>query len=371
LVNRERLVNEFLRLVQINGATRNERAVADYLQAQLGALGLQVVEDDAGEKVGSNCGNLIAKLSGTRSDVLPVLFSAHMDTIEPTAGIRPVIADGIIRTDGSTILGADDRAGIAIILEALRVLKEERIAHGDLEIVFTVAEEGGLHGVKQLDYTQLQARAGFVLDAGPGPIGVGCNRGPAQDRIEAFIQGRTAHAGFEPEKGINAIQVAGIALAKMQLGRIDAVTTANIGRIEGGRATNIVPDMVHLLGEARSHDEIKLQQQTNAMRQAIMEAVAAAGATAKVEVRRLYNAYHIDNQAAVVKLFLRAAQQVGLQPQLVATGGGCDGNIFNAQGIPTLNLSIGMNDAHTVNEWIRIKDLVQAAELVVALMQNA
>jgi len=366
-INTQRLLEEFLELVQVDCGTKDERPMADALRPKLEALGCTVVEDDAGAKIGGTAGNLIAVLEGSK-DAPALLFCAHMDRVSPGRGIKPIVEDGVIKSDGRTILAADDVAGIAAILEGIRTAQEQQIPHGRVEILFTVAEEGGLFGAKSVDASQFEAKAGFFLDSG-GPVGTIVVQAPAQKNVTATIHGRAAHAGVEPEKGINAIVVAAEALTKMKLGRIDAETTANIGLIQGGTATNIVPDRVELNGEARSRDQAKLDKQAAHMVEVIQSVCAAHGVEAEVVVKDSYQAFCLSEDDYPVKLAASAARAMGLEPRLQSTGGGSDANIINACGIPSVILGMGYHNVHTTQEIIPVDQLAAAAEFVLQIIK--
>ena len=368
-INKQRLLNEFLELVQIDSASKDERLMADALKPRLEALGFTVTEDDAGEKIGGTAGNLIAVLEGQK-DAPALLFCAHMDRVEPGRGIKPVVEDGAVKSDGTTILAADDVAGIAAVLEAVRTVQAQQIPHGRLEILFTVAEEGGLFGAKSLDAIALQAKAGFFLDMG-GPVGTIVVQAPAQKNISATVHGRAAHAGVAPEKGISAILVAAEALTKMKLGRIDEETTANIGLIQGGVATNIIPDRVELKGEARSLDQEKLNRQAEHMAEVIQSTCAAHGVEAEVSISDSYNSFRLTEADYVVQLAVKAAKAMGLEPQIESTGGGSDANIINGYGIPSVILGMGYTNVHTTDEAIPIDQLEAAAQYVLQLIKES
>ena len=363
-----RLVELFLDLVRIPSPSRREGAVAKLLQRELEALGFTVAFDRAGETVGGDIGNLIATLpaSDATIDAEPVMFSCHMDTVTPCENVRPIVSEGVIRSDGTTVLGGDDKGGIAAILEGIRRLRENKTPHGLIQVVFTVGEEVGLTGAQHLDYTQIQAKRAYVLDCG-GPLGELVVRGPAKDGITASIRGLTAHAGLSPEDGINAIQVAARAIDRMRLLRIDSETTANLGRIEGGGATNIVADHVQITAEARSLSNERLDQQSAHMRQCFEEAAREFGATATVAIERDYHAFSLSEDDPAVLHCTRAMRSLGLSPRLIGTGGGSDCNVFNRQGISAIDLAIGMTDVHTCRESLRIDDLEMSARLVEAL----
>ncbi|MGC9361107.1 MAG: M20/M25/M40 family metallo-hydrolase, partial [Anaerolineae bacterium] len=252
-IDRDRLLDVFLDLVRIASPSRQEQEVASYIRAYLEDLGIAVESDQAG--------NLYAYMEG---DGTPLAFTAHMDTVVPCEGVTPLVENGVVRSDGTTILGADDKSGVAAILEAVTALSEGSVVHRPLDLLFTVQEEIGLFGAKAVEVDRLRARMAIGLDA-EGQQGTLVVSAPGQNSLEAVVHGKAAHAGVEPEKGVSAIRVAAEAIASMPLGRIDEETTANIGVISGGRATNIVPDRVEIKGEARSHDEAKLASQTEAM----------------------------------------------------------------------------------------------------------
>jgi len=357
MINPDRLTSTFLELVQIDSPSGQEEEIARHLTVELSGLGLQVARDKTG--------NVIARLAGEGP---PILLSAHMDTVEPGQGVKPVIANGIITSDGTTILGGDDKSGVAAILEVLRALMEQDLPHPPLEVALTVSEETGLNGAKGLDLNTLRAREGIVLDSG-GPIGAIVVSAPSQDNIKATVHGKTAHAGVEPEKGINAIVVAAEAIAAMPLGRIDEETTANIGRIQGGMATNIIPDRVEMAGEARSHDERKLETQVQALTEALNKAAGRHGATVEIDVNRSYSTFQLSEADGIVQKAVAVAKTLGLTPALVPSGGGSDANVFNAGGIAAINVSTGMEKVHTTEERLAVDDLVKSAEFLLAVLR--
>lgn len=367
MINEKRIVEAFMDYVQISSPTKQEGQFAAFIAKELESLGLDVSIDDAGEKVGSDTGNVIAKLKGTVNGE-SILFSCHMDTVSPGVNIKPHIKDGVIYSDGTTVLGGDNKAGIASVIEALRTLKEQSIPHADIEVVFSIFEEGGLHGAKNLAYHQLNAKHVFVLDSGgdPGQIIV---KGPAQDKLEFKVIGKPAHAGVAPEEGISAIQVASDAISRMNLLRIDAETTANIGRIEGGSVTNIVPAEAIVIAEARSLNNDKLDAQSKHMVQCFLDAAEKFGAKVETKVTRMYSAFSVDEHADIVKKAITACDAIGLKPYTASSGGGSDTNIFNANGFSAINLGIGEKKPHTLEEHLHIKDLVATSELVLELIR--
>jgi tripeptide aminopeptidase len=366
MINCDRLVETFLTLCRMDTPARSEAPVADYLQTHLEALGMRCFRDRAGDVTGSNTGNLIATLPGTLPDAEPIFFAAHMDTVEPNPDVRIIVDGDIIRTDGSTILGADDRAGIAPILEALRTIVERNLPHGPIQAVFTVCEEVGLLGAKALDPSQLDARYGFVLDSAP-PVGAVVSAAPSQDSFKVTITGKPAHAGAEPEKGISAIQAAAHAIERMRLGRIDAETTANVGVIHGGEATNIVCPMVTMLAEARSRNPEKLKSQVQHMVETWEASAAHFGASVRIEIDHQYDAYRFTESDPIVARALAAARKIGLPASMKEAGGGSDANVFNAKGLPACVLGTAMTGVHTHEERAAISDLCATAEWVVAI----
>lgn len=371
MIDRTRLVAEFLELVRIDSLSRREGRIAKRLGETLTGLGAAVEEDDAGQKVGGEAGNLLAKLPGTVPGAPALLLCAHMDTVVPGENVKPVVSGDVIRTDGTTVLGGDDKSGLVAILETLRVLREDRIPHGPIDVLFTICEEYGLLGAKHFDAGRLRARTGLVLDVdGACELVV---RAPAANKMVFTVHGLEAHAGVCPEQGISAIKVAGEAIAAMRLGRIDAETTANLGLIEGGLAVNIVPNRVRLRGEARSLSLQKLEAQTDHMRRCFEEAAARHRtrvgerlhtARAETRVERDYDRLDLPVDAPIVRLTERAAANLGKPFTTRATGGGSDANVLNGRGLQVANLACGMREIHTVNEWIDVKDMVATTELL-------
>lgn len=369
MINEQRLVEEFLELVQIDSETKHESVIAPILKKKFEALGVTVVEDDAASKTDHGAGNLICTLEGTKKDVDPIYFTSHMDTVVPANGVKPSIKDGYVITDGTTILGADDKAGIAAMYEAIRVLKEDNLEHGTIQFIITVGEESGLVGAKALDPAMLKAKYGFALDS-DGPVGNIIVAAPTQAKVRAIVHGKTAHAGVAPEKGISAITVAAKAISKMPLGRIDKETTANIGRFQGGSQTNIVCDYVEILAEARSLINEKMEAQVAKMKEAFESTAAKMGTTADVEIEVMYPGFKLGDGDEVVEVAKRAMTAIGLSPELLQSGGGSDANIFAGHGVPTVNLAVGYEEIHTKNERMPIAELVKLSEAVVAVIKE-
>jgi len=357
-------------MCRVNTPARKEKVLVDIIQPQLEALGLTCVRDKANVNTGGDCGNLIATLPANMPGATPIFFSSHFDTVEPNPNLIVVIEDGLIRTDGTSILGADDKGGMAPIIEAVRVITENDIPHGEIQLLLTVSEEIGLLGAHHIDRSLISAGMGFVLDTGP-PVGTVVFTAPTQDTLDITITGRPAHAGFEPEKGISAIQVIARAIERMKLGRIDAETTANVGIIQGGQATNIVCPEVKVRAEARSRDGMKLRNQVQHMMDTLHEAAGEFGATVDVKINHMYDTYRLTENDEVVRIAQTAARSLNLETGLREAGGGSDANVFNAMGIPTCVLGTGMRNIHTHQECIHIDDLVRSAEWVVAIAKVA
>lgn len=371
MINKERLIGLFLELVQIDSETGDERYIADVLKQKFTELGLQVKEDDSKSVTGHGAGNLIATLPANETGIEPIFFTCHMDTVTPGKGIKPVIGeDGWIRSDGTTILGSDDKAGLASLLEVIKVLSEQEMKHGQIQFVITVGEESGLMGSRAMKPGDVDAKYGYALDSS-GETGTICIAAPAQARLEIEIHGKSAHAGVNPEDGISAIQVAGKAISRMKLGRIDSETTANIGKFEGGGASNIVPEYAKLYAEARSLVLEKVENQVASMKEAVESACRDYGARGNVQSRILYPAFKLSEADAVVQVAKQATANLGFSGKTFATGGGSDANVFNGHGIPTANLAVGYEDIHTTSERIKADDIVKAAGFVLEIIRVA
>ncbi len=368
-MDRERILKTFFDLVQIDSETGNEKAVAEYLEEILKGLGFAVAYDDANKKFPSNTGNLIAKRGDTTAQSC-LLLSAHMDTVVPGIGVKPSIEGDYIVSDGTTILGGDDKAGVTAIIEGIQLADRSGAEIRPLEIVFCIAEEGGLNGSKYLDYSKVDAKRALVFDSG-GEVGNIITRGPGQDKIDIIVKGKAAHAGVAPENGISAIQVASEAISKMKLLRIDDDTTANIGIIQGGEATNIVCSEVVVKAEARSRSEEKLNAQTAHMVDCFKRAAAENGTAVEIDVARVYQSFSVEDDSEIVKLVANAMQRIDITPNCVASGGGSDTNNYNNSGIAAVNIAVGMERVHTVRERIKVESLLRATELVAELVKEA
>ncbi len=370
MIQTERLVNTFLDLVKLDSESKQERAVADYVTAKLRALGYDVKEDDAGEAIGGNAGNVIAYKAGNCAGK-SVLFCAHMDTVVPGNGVKPIVEHEIIRSDGTTVLGGDDKAGIAAILEAVTVLEEDAVTHGPVRVIFTVAEEIGLLGAKHINLDEIpNVDAAFFFDSSGLPCEI-CVASPYHVDVTVTFRGKAVHAGVEPEKGISAIQMAAKAIAAMKLGRLDEESTANIGMIEGGRATNVVAEETILYGEARSLKKEKVDAQIADMIQCCQDAADEMGGIIDVAVEECYAAIDLSPESVPVQLASAAARRIGLEPQLLKSGGGSDANIFCGKGIPAANVGVGMEKVHSIEEYVTIQDMQAAASFILAVIEEA
>ena len=377
MINRQRLIDEFAKQAAIDSPSYKEAAIADYLEFRFKQLGATVEFDDAGAKIGSESGNLIARLPGSKAGK-PLLISVHMDTVTPAENVDPVLSGGIFTSAGDTILGADDKAGIVEAIEAIEVLHEQQIPHVPLEIVITVCEEQGLLGAKQLDFSRLNAKQGIALDT--TGVDIVINRAPAANRFKVDIFGHEAHAGVCPELGVSAIEIASRAIAKMTLGRIDHETTANIGTIEGGLASNIVARQVTLQGEVRSHDADKLRQQTEQIVMALEEEVDKATiqvegtskrASMTLELNEDFPLMQVAEDAPILKTIREAGEALNRPQEIRAAGGGSDANIYNGQDIDMVILATGMDKVHTINERVSVDDMVKVSELLVEIIRRA
>ncbi|TGA98212.1 M20/M25/M40 family metallo-hydrolase [Sporolactobacillus shoreae] len=366
LINKDRLVNTFFELVEVDSETGNEASISKLLKEKFTELGFDVKEDNAKALTGHGANNLIGTLPGNVTGT-PIFFGSHMDTVFPGKKIKPSVIDGNIVSDGTTILGSDDKAGLSALIEAFSVVKEDQIQHAELQIIITIGEESGLLGAKALDTSLIHADYGFELDS-DGPVGDIVIAAPYQTKFKVDLFGRTAHAGIAPEKGISAITMAAIAIARMPLGRIDESTTANIGSFEGGKATNIVCDNVRILAEARSLERSKLDQQVGLMKDAFEQTASEMGGHANVDIQFMYPGYRFDPSEEIVQLAEKAVASVGRTAKMLSSGGGSDANVINGKGIKTINLGVGYEKIHTTQERMPITELVKTSELVLSLI---
>lgn len=367
MVNKERLVKHFLEYVQIDSESRNELQFAKHLEKELIELGFEVSFDQVGEKIGGNCGNLIARKKGRVEGA--VFLSSHMDTVTPGIGVKPIINGDVITSDGTTILGGDDKGGIVSIMEAIRTLIDKEEDHPDIEIMFAVAEEIGLLGSRYVDQTQLTAKIGYVLDSSK-PVGAIICSAPSETTMEVTVKGKPAHAGTEPENGISAIMIASRAIDRMNLLRLDEETTANIGIIQGGTATNIVTPELYIKAEARSLDNDKLKKQVDHMKACFDEAATYYGGQVIFDAVQNYDTYKVDEKDPSVKRAIQSFESLDMDWNLQATGGGSDVNNLREKGIDCVNLGIAMTACHTLQENIKISDMVNISTVLHNIISN-
>ncbi len=374
-INRERLAATFTELCQISSPSRREGAIAAYLKQAFTDLGADAIyEDDSAGRTGSESGNLIVRFNGSRPDLEGLFFSCHMDTVEPGIGVEVVRTGDIFTSKGDTILGGDDKTGIAAVLELMALLKENNTSHPTLEVVITTCEEIGLLGAKNLEYQKLQTKYGYALDStGNNHVVIGA---PAANKIKVEIKGMAAHAGLCPEAGINALALAAQALTMIRMGRLDEESTCNFGMIQGGVATNIIPELVVLRGEVRSHSREKLVRYTEEIFKTFQKIVAdwqgnpATGdhrPSVAIDIVDDYPPLALAEDAPVLLRIKKAAGACCKELHYIVAGGGSDANIFNGVGLPTAIVASGMNKVHTVNEQLDLNDLVNLTELLFAL----
>ncbi|MDR2587415.1 MAG: M20/M25/M40 family metallo-hydrolase [Coriobacteriales bacterium] len=376
-MNPERLLNTFFELVRIDSPSLREGAVAAYCKTALEQAGCTVRFDDSAARTGSDTGNLIATLparvgQGDRalapSPFSALFFSAHMDTVTPAEGIEPVVADGVITSAGETVLGGDDKAGVAAIIELVRVLAEGDAPHPEIGVLLSVGEEIGLLGAREMTLEGFNGEPCFVLDANgsPGVVIIGA---PYHYLFTATFTGKAAHAGIEPEKGTSAIVLASEAVAAMDLGRLDEHTTANVGTITGGSAFNIVADSCVVTGETRALDKQRVDEVNAQITAACTEAVQGTEGSVSIEWEEEYRGFKADENDPLVQHVLGAARSLGLPAQVALTGGGSDANVFAEKGLRPLVLGTGMTDVHSPNESLAVKDLEDLARLCIAITQ--
>jgi tripeptide aminopeptidase len=360
----------FLELAAIPSPSRHERAVADRCSAYLGDLGLEAHED-APPKPGDEAGNLICRIPATAGESgTPILLCAHMDTVQPSTGIEPVVADGIVTNRLDTILGGDNKAAVAAMLEGVRRIVAEGRPHAGIELILSVQEETGLQGVKALDCSQLAARIGYVYDHS-APIGLLATTCPSQYSIDATFIGRSAHAGIAPQDGRNAIAAAAHALSELRFGRLDEETTANVGTIAGGVARNIVADRCEVRLEVRSLNHERALKECQLMLDALAHAANVAECELETTATQEYRAYKLRRTDPVVQVAWVALEAHGFMPSLQATGGGADSHLFNERGIPCVNIANGMDLIHTPDERIAVADIEAMADVTLALVEGA
>lgn len=359
----------FLELAALRSPPGEEREVADVVSAYVRDLGLDVDEDDAGAEVGSTIGNLYTRLEPT-ADGVPIFLCAHLDTVPPDGPLEPVVDDGVVRNAGGTILGADDKSAVAVMLEATRRVLAENRPHAGIELLFTPKEEVGLLGAAAFDHTRLQAQLGYVYDQA-APIGEIVLGAPYSQAMKVRFHGRASHSGMYPEEGRSAIAAAARAIADLRLGRVDDESTANVGTIKGGTAGNIVPEWCFFDAEARSHDERKLADLVQEMLETFAFAASLADCEVETSVKKSYRGYRFKRDDLAVQLAAAALERSGHAPTYVLSGGAADANVFNELGLACVNLANGMTAIHTPDEHIAVEDLDAMVEITLALVDAA
>ena len=371
MISTDRMTNHLIDIIKIDSISRKELDVALKLQKEMEEIGADCYYDEVGEKIGGNVGNLIVKIKGNEKKANSFFLSSHMDTVGPGEGIKPIIENGVMKSEGATVLGSDDKSGVSIIVEVLRTIKEKNLPHGDIEIAFTICEEIGLLGAKYIDESNFQSKYGIVLDSStPDRLVLKC---PASDILNVKIHGLEAHAGLCPENGVSAVQIASDAISNMKLGRINEITTANIGYIRGGNAINIIPKLVEIKVEARSHNTEMLDKQVKDMCNCFYEASKKYEQTidkkpfkptVEININRVYNKMDVSAKSKITKLVEKAVENLNYSIKHHTSGGGCDANYFNDKGIKCVNLGTGMYELHTVNEYLKLDEFYRSAEIL-------
>ncbi|MBE6019185.1 MAG: M20/M25/M40 family metallo-hydrolase [Clostridiales bacterium] len=370
-MDKERIINLFTELTAVDSLSRGERRMADILAEELRRLGFDVIEDDAGEKIGSDTGNLYAFLKGTDPGKKPVLLSAHMDTVVPGIGKKAVVDHeaGVITSQGDTILGADDVAGIVQILEGVRYVTGSGSGYGDIEVLFTVAEEVYGLGASAFDYSRIRSGSAYVIDMS-GRVGKAAVAAPSIITFGFTVKGRPAHAGFDPGAGINAIAIASDIIAETKQGLVSDGLTLNIGTISGGSVSNIVSETCSCTGEVRGSDHDAACRALDELRDRVERKAAAAGASCTFDSEVMIKAYRTDESEDVCGTFLKACRGIGVEPEFVSTRGGSDNNVFALHGIPGIVVGCGMRNTHSTSEYIYLDDLFRGVELVSRIIQE-
>lgn len=367
MLSRERMQERFLELIKIYSPSGGEKEQCRWLMDYFKERGIEASMDEAGAAYGGNGGNIIARIKGEPADT-PICFAAHLDQIEPCKDVKAVVDGHIIRTDGTTTLGGDDKGAVASILEIVEDILESGKPHKEFYILFTVSEETSMMGTKHMDPARLPCSNMVIADA-TGPAGIIAYKAPAMEAVRCTVRGRKAHAGIEPEKGINAIVAASRAISRMHMGRIDEETTSNIGRIQGGGATNIVTDEVTFTAEIRSHSMEKLRAQVNHMEECLKRAAQEMGASCEMEHELAYPSLEVSLDSDLYRITAKAMEAEGIEPKPMVIGGGSDGNILAGYGCSSIILSVGMMDVHTVQEAIDMDELWKATRVMSRMIQ--
>ena len=366
-----RVVDFFLELCAIPSPPGEERAVADRVTRELDAIGLEWEEDDCGPAIGSNAGNVLCRLPGKRDEGIPIFLCAHFDTVPLVGALEPVVGDdGVVRNSGGTILGADNKSALAVMVEAARRIVEELRPHAGVELLFTPMEEIGLVGADAFDTARLEARVGYVYDQA-APIGDVVTGSPTAQELALTFVGRAAHAGMYQEEGRSAIVAAARAIADMPLGRIDEHTSANVGIVRGGTARNVVAERCTLEAEVRSHDDGRVTEVVQQILDAAAFAASVSDCTLESRVESKYRGYRFGDDDLAIRLAVEALARSGFEARLGLSGGAADANVFNARGLRCVNLANGMTDIHTPDERIATSDLDRMVDVTLALVDVA
>lgn len=368
MLNQNDILNTFKKLVSIDSPSKCERQMCDYIKSRLDELEIDYDEDLTGEKIGGNCGNLYAYIPGEK-DAEPILLSAHMDTVEPSKGKKAIVHDdGLITSDKTTVLGSDDLAGVTAVIEALDEIKQNNIHHRPIEILFSVSEETLCDGVRHFDFSRLKSKCAYVFDLN-GDIGTAANKAPTIISFEAVITGKSAHAGFEPQKGIHSVKAAAEAVYRIECGIFDDLSV-NIGTIKGGKATNIVPDLCTVNGEIRSFDHQKAIDKSNEIKKTFELVCKKYGAALDYNAKVCVTAFETKTDCDAAKRYVQICKKLGIKAEFVKTFGGSDNNYYSNNGLDGLVVSTGMNKCHSVEEYTSIKELCNAARLAHELMTS-
>ena len=369
MVNTQRILDNFKSMVALDSPSHDERLVCEYIKKFLNSLGVEAVEDDAGEKSGGTTGNLYAYIEGDKS-LSPLLFSAHMDTVEPSHGKVAVFhEDGTITSKGDTVLGSDDIAGLVAILEGLTVITENNTSHRPIELLFTVSEETHCGGSAFFDYSRLKSNQAYVFDM-DGDIGAAAYKAPTILSYKARFIGKSAHAAFAATEGVHAIKPAAKAISKIPCGAVAEEMTANVGVIEGGKATNIIPDLCEIKGEIRSFDDSKVMTFFDEVQKICKASAEEFGAGFEIEYDIAVKAFNVDENSETSTRFKKCCKSLGLSGELFETFGGSDCNVFAQHGVEGLVVATGMNNCHAVNEYTSVSQLEMAAKLALELMMS-
>ena len=370
-INEERLKNTFIELVGVPCPSCDEKQEADLLVKKLQELGMEPKVDRAGEQCGGTTGNVWGFLKGNVPGALRLFFEAHMDSVAPTTGTNVIEKDGVLYSDGTTTLGGDDKSGVAAVLEAMQCIIENDLPHGDIQVCFTIGEETGSYGVRYMDKTMIQADAGYCMDCGGHP-GAIFNASPKAINLKLKVKGKSAHAGLEPEKGINAIMLAADALhALPAYGRIDEETTLSVDMIDGGLAPNIVPEACEIVIDMRCPNQTKLERLKKETVEIFRNVVEAKGGAVEVAVKEVAPGVNLNTDHATVKLAATAAEKLGFPVSTGFTGGCSDANFLCGMGLPTVLLATGMDKIHTTEERLALEDLYNAASWVLGIVEEA